>query len=124
MVLLASFQRNEDAKRVIMALESCDIPCYLRNEYSNNVLGSFVDIGGYRIEIPQSSVPEALAILQASGIALPDETDSTVGAISRMADRLPILRNKPLENRLWAMLGIIVVALGLLTLILYLLSNL
>ncbi|MFC4666066.1 putative signal transducing protein [Falsiporphyromonas endometrii] len=123
MVLLASYQQFEDAKNLIDFLADNGITAYMRNEFSNRMMGSLVDVGGYRVEISNHDEEEALRVLDENHISLPNDLDSDIGKIASLADRLPFFRNKPLEYRLWAMLGLLIVFLGLLALILYLLSS-
>lgn len=122
MVLLASFQLFEDAETIIDLLAEHDVKAYMRNEFSNRMLGSLVDVGGYRVEISSLDTEKALSVLSQEGIQLPDETESQIGKIANLADRLPFFKNKQLEFRLWAMLGILIILIGLFALAAYLLS--
>ncbi|MDY6121570.1 MAG: DUF2007 domain-containing protein [Porphyromonas sp.] len=122
MILLASFQSFEDAEQLVDLLRENGVQAYLRNEFSNRFLSPMIDVGGYRVEISDLDARQAIGILEREGYALPDETESNVGVVANLADKLPFFRGRPLEFRLWALLGLVFLLFTILALSLYLLS--
>ena len=122
MVTLVCLQSNALAEELQRMLAETGITAYLRNEYTNRIIGPMCDVGGVRIELAESDLEAARIVLAESGLPLAEPEQSPVGRISRWADNLPLLRNRPLEQRLWIIAGLLLVFLGLLSIILYLLS--
>ena len=122
MVTLVCLQSNALAEELQRMLAETGITAYLRNEYTNRIIGPMCDVGGVRIELAESDLEAARIVLAQSGLPLAEPEQTPVGRISRWADNLPLLRNRPLEQRLWIIAGLLLVFLGLLSIILYLLS--
>ena len=122
MVTLVCLQSNALAEELQRMLAETGITAYLRNEYTNRIIGPMCDVGGVRIELAESDLEAARIVLAESGLPLAEPEQTPVGRISRWADNLPLLRNRPLEQRLWIITGLLLVFLGLLSIILYLLS--
>lgn len=122
MVTLVCLQSNALAEELQRMLAETGITAYLRNEYTNRIIGPMCDVGGVRIELAESDLEAARIVLAGSGLPLAEPEQTPVGRISRWADNLPLLRNRPLEQRLWIIAGLLLVFLGLLSIILYLLS--
>ena len=122
MVTLVCMQSNALAEELQRMLAETGITAYLRNEYTNRIIGPMCDVGGVRIELAESDLEAARIVLAESGLPLAEPEQTPVGRISRWADNLPLLRNRPLEQRLWIITGLLLVFLGLLSIILYLLS--
>lgn len=122
MVTLVCLQSNALAEELQRMLAETGITAYLRNEYTNRIIGPMCDVGGVRIELAESDLEVARIVLAESGLPLAEPEQTPVGRISRWADNLPLLRNRPLEQRLWIIAGLLLVFLGLLSIILYLLS--
>ncbi|ATS04343.1 putative signal transducing protein [Porphyromonas gingivalis] len=122
MVTLVCLQSNALAEELQRMLAEIGITAYLRNEYTNRIIGPMCDVGGVRIELAESDLEAARIVLAESGLPLAEPEQTPVGRISRWADNLPLLRNRPLEQRLWIITGLLLVFLGLLSIILYLLS--
>ncbi|ALO30563.1 putative signal transducing protein [Porphyromonas gingivalis] len=122
MVTLVCLQSNALAEELQRMLAETGITAYLRNEYTNRIIGPMCDVGGVRIELAESDLEAARIVLAESGLPLAEPEQTPVGRISRWADNLPLLRNRPLEQRLWVITGLLLVFLGLLSIILYLLS--
>ncbi|ATR99408.1 DUF2007 domain-containing protein [Porphyromonas gingivalis] len=122
MVTLVCLQSNALAEELQRMLAETGITAYLRNEYTNRIIGPMCDVGGVRIELAESDLEAARIVLAESGLPLAEPEQTPVGRISRWADNLPLLRNRPLEQRLWIIAGLLLVFLGLLSIILYLLS--
>lgn len=122
MVTLVCLQSNALAEELQRMLAETGITAYLRNEYTNRIIGPMCDVGGVRIELAESDLEAARIVLAESGLPLAEPEQTPLGRISRWADNLPLLRNRPLEQRLWIITGLLLVFLGLLSIILYLLS--
>ena len=122
MVTLVCLQSNALAEELQRMLAETGITAYLRNEYTNRIIGPMCDVGGVRIELAESDLEAARIVLAESGLPLAEPEQTPVGRISRWADNLPLLRNRPLEQRLWIIAGLLLVFLGLLSIIIYLLS--
>ena len=120
--MLVCLQSNALAEELQRMLAETGITAYLRNEYTNRIIGPMCDVGGVRIELAESDLEAARIVLAESGLPLAEPEQTPVGRISRWADNLPLLRNRPLEQRLWIITGLLLVFLGLLSIILYLLS--
>ena len=63
---IARFYEPEKAQMLESLLKSEGINCYLRNEYSSQVMYP-ADMGGIRVELLESDAPRAFAIMQANG---------------------------------------------------------
>ena len=122
LVTLVCLQSNALAEELQRMLAETGITAYLRNEYTNRIIGPMCDVGGVRIELAESDLEAARIVLAESGLPLAEPEQTPLGRISRWADNLPLLRNRPLEQRLWIITGLLLVFLGLLSIILYLLS--
>lgn len=122
MVTLVCLQSNALAEELQRMLAEAGITAYLRNEYTNRIIGPMCDVGGVRIELAESDLEAARTVLAESGLPLAEPEQTQVGRISRWADNLPLLRNRPLEQRLWIITGLLIVFLGMLSIILYFLS--
>lgn len=122
MVTLVCLQSNALAEELQRMLAEAGITAYLRNEYTNRIIGPMCDVGGVRIELAESDLEAARIVLAESGLPLAEPEQTQVGRISRWADNLPLLRNRPLEQRLWIITGLLLLFLGMLSIILYFLS--
>lgn len=114
-VEIARFTYPADAQILRSLLESEGIECYLKDELSNQILGSYVDIGGVKVEILEKDVPRALEIMEAGGF--PVETNNEpeqLKALSSFSDRIPFLRKYPLEKQIMIIFIITAVLLALL----------
>lgn len=88
MVEIARFYDSEKAQMLESLLKSGGINCYLRNEYSSQVLYP-ADMGGIRIELLESDVSHALAIMQAYGYV--DEKTDEKPVLTGWGRRIPLL---------------------------------
>lgn len=114
-VEITRFTYPADAQILRSLLESEGIECYLKDELSNQILGSYVDIGGVKVEILEKDVPRALEIMEAGGF--PVETNNEpeqLKALSSFSDRIPFLRKYPLEKQIMIIFIITAVLLALL----------
>lgn len=116
MVEIARFQYPAEAQTLIALLKSEGIECYLRNEYTSQLYASYVDVGGARVEILESDVPEALEIMKTGGYDIPgeDEEAEQIQVVAGWARHIPFLRNYTLEKQIVILFVIIAVFLVLL----------
>ena len=116
MVEIARFQYPAEAQTLIALLKSEGIECYLRNEYTSQLYASYVDVGGARVEILESDVPEALEIMKAGGYDIPEEDEEAeqIQVVAGCARHIPFLRNYTLEKQIVILFVIIAVLLVLL----------
>lgn len=116
MVEIARFQYPAEAQTLIALLKSEGIECYLRNEYTSQLYASYVDVGGARVEILESDVPEALEIMKVGGYDIPgeDEEAEQIQVVAGWARHIPFLRNYTLEKQIVILFVIIAVLLVLL----------
>ncbi len=116
MVEIARFQYPAEAQTLMALLKSEGIECYLRNEYSTQVMAGYVDVGGARVEILESNVPHALEVMEAGGYDIPteDEEPEQIRAVASWARHIPFLRNYSLEKQIVILFVIIAVFLALL----------
>lgn len=116
MVEIARFQYPAEAQTLIALLKSEGIECYLRNEYTSQLYASYVDVGGARVEILESDVPEALEIMKAGGYDIPEEDEEAeqIQVVAGWARHIPFLRNYTLEKQIVILFVIIAVFLVLL----------
>lgn len=116
MVEIARFQTPAEAQTLMALLKSEGIECYLRNEYSSQLFASYVDVGGARVEILESDVPEALEIMKVGGYDIPEEDEEAeqIQVVAGWARHIPFLRNYTLEKQIVILFVIIAVLLVLL----------
>ena len=116
MVEIARFQTPAEAQTLMALLKSEGIECYLRNEYSSQLFASYVDVGGARVEILESDVPDALEVMKAGGYDIPEEDEEAeqIQVVAGWARHIPFLRNYTLEKQIVILFVIIAVLLVLL----------
>lgn len=116
MVEIARFQTPAEAQTLMALLKSEGIECYLRNEYSSQLFASYVDVGGARVEILESDVPDALEVMKAGGYDIPEEDEEAeqIQVVAGWARHIPFLRNCTLEKQIVILFVIIAVLLVLL----------
>lgn len=116
MVEIARFQYPAEAQTLIALLKSEGIECYLRNEYTSQLYASYVDVGGARVEILESDVPEALEIMKTGGYDIPEEDEEAeqIQVVAGWARHISFLRNYTLEKQIVILFVIIAVLLVLL----------
>ncbi|GAB6394354.1 MAG: DUF2007 domain-containing protein [Bacteroidales bacterium] len=115
MVEIARFQYPAEAHTLMALLKSEGIDCYLRNEYSSQIMGGYVDIGGARVEILEGNVPRALEIMEAGGYEIPgeDEDPEQIRSLAGWTRHIPLLRNLAPEKQILALFILVAVCLGL-----------
>lgn len=115
-VEIARFTYPAEAQTLMALLKSEGIECYLRNEFSSQVMGGYVDIGGARIEILERDVPLALQIMEEGGYDIPreDEIPEQIQAVSGWTRHIPFLRSYTLEKQIILLFILIAVCLALL----------
>lgn len=115
MVEIARFQYPSEAATLMALLQSEGIECYLRNEYSSQLMAGYVDVGGARLEILESDVPRAMEVMEAGGYPIPAEEEEAeqIQAVAGWARHIPFLRNYPLEKQIVILFLMIAVLLAL-----------
>lgn len=100
-VEIARFYEPEEAQILESLLKSEGIKCYLRNEYTSQVMYP-ANMGGIRVELLESEVPRAMEIMEANGYEFPkeDEEVEQIQAVSGWARHIPFLRRLPLERQI------------------------
>lgn len=113
-VEIARFTYPAEAQPLMALLRSEGIECYLRNEYSTQVMAGYVDVGGARVEILESDVPRAMEIMQEGGYPIPgeDEQAEPVERVAGWARHIPLLKNYSLEKQIMILFVIVAVALA------------
>ena len=114
MVEIARFQSPAEAQTLIALLKSEGIECYLRNEYTSQVMYP-ANMGGIRVELLESEVPRAMEIMEANGYEFPkeDEEVEQIQAVSGWARHIPFLRRLPLERQIIVFFILVAVFLAL-----------
>ena len=105
-VEIARFYEPEKAQILESLLKSEGIKCYLRNEYTSQVMYP-ANMGGIRIELLESEVPRAMEILEAN------EEAEEIQAVSGWARHVPFLRHLPLERQIIVLFILVAVFLAL-----------
>lgn len=100
---IARFYEPEKAQMLESLLKSEGINCYLRNEYSSQVMYP-ADMGGIRVELLESDAPRALAIMQANGYS--DEKADKAPAATGWGRHIPLLNGLSPKKR-WAVLLVV-----------------
>ncbi len=116
MVEIARFQYPAEAQTLVSLLKAEGIDCYIRNEYSSQIMSGYVDIGGARVELLESNVPRALEIMKEGGYEIPDENEQPeqIKKIAGWVRHIPFLKNYPLEKQILIFFILIAVGIGLL----------
>lgn len=117
MIEIASFQFPAEALTLRSLLESEGVQCYLRDELSSQILGSYVNIGGVKVEILEKDLPRALEIMEAGGYLSDIETEEnsdSAKAIHSFSGHIPFLRKYTLEKQIIIIFAIVAVLLALL----------
>lgn len=124
LVEIARFTYPAEAQTLMALLRSVGIECFLRNEYSSQVMAGYVDIGGARVEIPESDVPLALEVMKKGGYEIPEENEEAeeIVEIGGWARHIPFLKKYPLEKQFIILFILIAVFLALFISLGYLLS--
>jgi hypothetical protein len=66
-VVIARFTYPANAHVLVSLLQEAGIECYLRNEFSAQILGGYVDIGGAALEVLEGDAERAIEIAKESG---------------------------------------------------------
>ena len=112
MVQLASYQVEEEALDLLDLLSDHGIPATIRNSYSARLLSSFIDIGGFIIEVPESARPQIQELIESGELILPDESDEPTTRLTQWVSKLPLPDQWSLEKRL-TMLLLLLIAIGM-----------
>lgn len=113
-VEIARFYEPEEAQILESLLKSEGIKCYLRNEYTSQVMYP-ANMGGIRVELLESEVPRVMEIMEANGYEFPkeDEEVEQIQAVSGWARHIPFLRRLPLERQIIVFFILVAVFLAL-----------
>lgn len=112
MVQLASYQVEEEALELLDLLSDHGIPATIRNSYSARLLSSFIDIGGFIVEVPESARPQIQELIERGELILPDESDEPTTRLTQWVSKLPLPDQWSLEKRL-TMLLLLLIAIGI-----------
>lgn len=112
MVQLASYQVEEEALALLDLLSDYGIPATIRNSYSARLLSSFIDIGGFIVEVPESARPQIQELIESGELILPDESDEPTTRLTQWVSKLPLPDQWSLEKRL-TMLLLLLIAIGI-----------
>ena len=112
MVQLASSQVEEEALDLLDLLSDHGIPATIRNSYSARLLSSFIDIGGFIVEVPESARPQIQELIESGELILPDESDEPTTRLTQWVSKLPLPDQWSLEKRL-TMLLLLLIAIGI-----------
>ena len=112
MVQLASYQVEEEALDLLDLLSDHGIPATIRNSYSARLLSSFIDIGGFIVEVPESARPQIQELIESGELILPDESDEPTTRLTQWVSKLPLPDQWSLEKRL-TMLLFLLIAIGI-----------
>ena len=112
MVQLASYQVEEEALALLDLLSDYGIPATIRNSYSARLLSSFIDIGGFIVEVPESARPQIQELIDSGELILPDESDEPTTRLTQWVTKLPLPAQWSLEKRL-TMLLLLLIAIGI-----------
>ncbi len=112
MVQLASYQVEEEALDLLDLLSNHGIPATIRNSYSARLLSSFIDIGGFIVEVPESARPQIQELIESGELILPDESDEPTTRLTQWVSKLPLPDQWSLEKRL-TMLLLLLIAIGI-----------
>ena len=112
MVQLASYQVEEEALDLLDLLSDHGIPATIRNSYSARLLSSFIDIGGFIVEVPESARPQIQELIERGELILPDESDEPTTRLTQWVSKLPLPAQWSLEKRL-TMLLLLLIAIGM-----------
>lgn len=125
LVEIARFTYPAEAQTLMALLRAVGIECFLRNEYSSQIMAGYVDIGGARVEIPESDVPLALEVMKKEGYDIPEENEETaeILEIGGWARHIPFLKKYPLEKQFILLFVLIALFLALFITLGYFLSS-
>ena len=112
MVQLVSYQVEEEALDLLNLLSDHGIPATIRNSYSARLLSSFIDIGGFIVEVPESARPQIQELIESGELILPDESDEPTTRLTQWVSKLPLPDQWSLEKRL-TMLLLLLIAIGI-----------
>lgn len=114
MIEIARFQYPAEAQTLRALLESEGIPCFLKDEFSSQILGTYVDIGGVKLEIREKDLPKAIELMEIGGYPIENgEENGPLQAISNFSERIPFLKRFALEKQIIIIFVIIAVLLAL-----------
>ncbi len=115
MVEIARFTYPAEARTLMALLKSEGIECYLRNEFSSQLMAGYVDVGGARVEILETDVARAMEIMKEGGYELPEEDEEAeeINKVAGWTRHIPFLRRYPLEKQIMLFFALIAVLLAI-----------
>ncbi|GHU55183.1 hypothetical protein FACS189411_03160 [Bacteroidia bacterium] len=115
MVEIARFTRAQEANNLINLLLSEGINSCKRNEIMTQVMG-IIDVGGVRVEVLESDVPQTMEVMIAAGYDIPEENEQPdqIKAVTGWTSHIPILRAFSLEAQIMILFVLVAICLGLL----------
>ena len=94
MVTLVCLQSNALAEELQRMLAETGITAYLRNEYTNRIIGPMCDVGGVRIELAESDLEAARIVCSSACKAMLWQKNSNE-CLPRQASRPICVMNTP-----------------------------
>jgi hypothetical protein len=116
MVEIARYIYPADAHTLVAFLRSEGIDCYIRNEFTSQIMAGYADVGGARVEVLERDAEQAVKLMEAGGYAPheSDEDEPQVVVAAGWAANVPLLRKLPPEWQLMTFLTVIAILIGLL----------
>jgi hypothetical protein len=116
MVEIAGYTFPADAQTLVAFLKSEGIDCYLRNEFTSQIMAGYADVGGARVEVLEKDAERAIQLMEEGGYAPHESTDDEepqIVATKGWAGNIPLLRRLPVEWQLMVLLAMIAIIIGL-----------
>ena len=106
-VEIARFQNPAEAQILLSLLRAEGIECNLRNEFTSQIMGGYVDVGGAIVEVLEADVPRALDILKEGGYEIYNsntENARPINWLTSFTNKIPIVKNLSQEVRIIVLL--------------------
>ncbi len=115
-IQIASYQVEQEAEDLVNTLSEHGIPAMIRNRYTARLLGGFMDVGGFIVEVSERSCPQIEVLVARGTITLPDNRHEPSRWLSDWVDSLPLPEAWTTEDRLSLLLLVIVIILLIISL--------
>ena len=118
-VEIARFRDRADAQILLSVLRADGIECNLRNELTTQIMSGYADTGGAVVEVLESDVPQALAIMKEGGYEVfnpESESERRINWLISITSKIPFVKN--LSNEAQIIVFLLLIALAI-TAILY-----
>lgn len=102
-VEIARFGNPVDAQILLTLLRSEGIECHLRNELTAQLLNGYIDTGGAIVDVLESDVPRALAIMKEGGYNISSfdlQTENRFKFLASLTEQIPLIKNCSTEFRI------------------------